>query len=109
MATATNKFTQNLKASHKDIIAKRAAILAEDAKDAQNDLITNLKKEVRLLETKLMNLEDLSPDTTITLRITPKDFDATQWVNELHNTKVQLSLKKIELDIATATYEEFFS
>lgn len=108
MATAANKFTKNLQASHKDIRGKRAELISSDAEDAQNDLVRELQQKKRDLERKLLNLEDLSPDTELSLKPTKGDFDAKSWVREVHKTKVELVLLEKELEIAEGTQSEYF-
>lgn len=108
MATVNNKFTKNLTASFKELRGQRATLLSASAEDAQSELIRDLKKKQRDYQTRLLSLEDLGPDCTTSLKITPKEFNAESWVRELHNAKLQLALIEQELKIAEDTYKEFF-
>jgi|SRR6187402_34768 len=108
MAEAKNKFEKNLSQAHKDIIGKRAKLFSQSAQDAQEDLVRDLQRRKRELETKLMNLDDLSPDSTMSLKVTRDGFDATVWVKEVQDTKVKLSILNVELEVAVATQKEYF-
>jgi hypothetical protein len=104
-----NKFTQNIAKTNSAIKADRAAILSENVKDEQLELINALKKQARVLQIKKMDLEDLSPDNAQSLHPAKKDFNAAQWVAELQQTKLQLKITNEKLLIAEETYEEYFT
>lgn len=103
-----NKFISNLTASNKEIKEQRAKFIAEDAQEAFNVLITSKQKEIRDLEKELMNLEDLSPTTAMSLMPTSDNFKAEEWVKKLTDTKIQLKISKEELQIIKETYSEYF-
>ena len=44
----------------------------------------------------------------MTLRIVSKDFDAKQWVADTQRLKVEIIVKKVELDSAKETMAEWF-
>lgn len=104
----TNKFTKNLTLSYKDIRGKRAEFISDDAQNAQEELIRDLQTKKRAFEKKLLNLEDLSPDSEMSLHPTKGSFDGKQWVKEIQDTKVNLQLLEVQLTIANATYDEYF-
>lgn len=108
MAATANKFTKNLTLSHKDVRGKRATFIAKNAEDAQIDLVRSLEAQSRALESKLLNLEDLQPDSSVSLRATGSDFDAATWVAEMQSTKMALALKNVEVDLAKGTLTEYF-
>lgn len=108
MAT-TNKFTKNLAMSRKDIKGKRAQLVSEEAKDAQEDLVRTLKQEYRELEKEQMNLDDIYPDDTTSMNAVKKDFNAKEWVAKVQSNKIAIALKKVELDTAEATLAEYFA
>jgi len=103
-----NKFIKNLTLANKDIIEKRALALSEDAKAEQGVLIVEFETELRVLKRKLMDLEDLSPESKVTLKATKDAFDAKLWVRDLHATKIEIRLVEEELETAKETYEEYF-
>lgn len=105
---ANSKFFNNLNASHADIKAKRAEIICQDAKAAQQKLIDELSQKDRDLQRKLMSLEDLGPDSTISLNPISGSFNASDWVKEVQEVKIELRLNSVELEIAKATYTEYF-
>ena len=104
-----NKFTKNLEATNKEIKGKRAQMIAIEVQEEQTDLLTKLKREKRALDKKLMDLEDLSPDSAYSLRPTAKDFNAKNWVKEIQDTKVSLRLIEVQIEIAEDTFKEYFS
>jgi hypothetical protein len=71
-------------------------------------MVQNLKKEKLSLQNKIAQMTDLSPEETTSLRPGGKNFDAASWAKNLHTAKMQLKLKQIELDEATAIYDEWF-
>lgn len=108
MATTANKFTKNLSQSRKDIRGKRASLIADDAKDAQEQLVRELKQEYRELERKLVNLDDIYPDDATSMNAVKRDFDAVDWVKQMQETKIALAMKKIEVETAELTAKEYF-
>lgn len=105
----SNKFTSTLSASNADIKSARAQLLADSTLDEVDSFISVLRKEKNQLSIKLNNLTDLAPDNTYSLRPGSKDFDAGKWVKELHTTKMELSLKTIQLSVAEEIKTEWFT
>ena len=104
-----NKFTRNITLSNKDIRGKRADIMSDNAKAAQQDLINALEAGKRQLTTKLMDLEDLSPDSELSLRPTKSGFDAEKWVSSLQEVKIALIENEVRLNCALGTFKEYFA
>ena len=104
-----SKFAEKLSASNKDIKSDRAEMLAEEVALEVNQFVGNLKKERLSLKNKVNRLTDLAPDSKDSLRPANKDFDASQWVSELHDAKMKLKLKEISLKVATDIEKEWFS
>jgi hypothetical protein len=104
-----NKFAQTLSASNADIKTTRAQALAETTVLEVESFIQSLKREKLQLNNKLNQLTDLAPDNTYSLRPGSKDFDASRWVNELHETKMEIKLKTIELEVASEIRNEWFT
>lgn len=102
------KFLKNLTASNKSIKDSRAKLIAEDAEQACRDLVLDIEKQIRDLKRTLMNLEDLSPDSALSLKPVSGDFDAIAWAKKINETKIELKLKQIDLDIAKETLTEYF-
>jgi hypothetical protein len=103
-----NKFVQNLTQSGDGIKQQRAELLGSQAKTAQSNLVNRLTNERDTLKLQLDSLQDLSPDTTISLKPGGDNFNAGNWVNQIQNLKVQLLNKEIELKVANDTYTEWF-
>ncbi|MEN6292320.1 MAG: hypothetical protein ABFD07_09960 [Methanobacterium sp.] len=104
-----SKFVNMLSASDSAIKETRAKQLAEDTVLEVDSFINNLKRELSKLNNKLTSLTDLAPDNTYSLRPGSKDFDASRWVNELHETKMEIKLKTIELEVASEIRNEWFT
>lgn len=108
MATAKTKFQRNLESSHKEIRGKRAKFLNEDAEVSMRRLVDKEKDKLRDLQRQEMNLEDMHPDSTTTLKVTKDKFDSVTWARELVEVRVEIKLQKAELQIAEDTYKEYF-
>lgn len=104
-----SKFVTMLSASNQDIKSSRAEMIAEETVIEVNQFVSILKKEKMLLKNKIVKLTDLAPDNTYSLRPGGKDFNPTKWVQELHQTKMDLKLKEIELAEAESILTEWFS
>lgn len=104
-----NKFEKMLSADNKTIKAARAKIVAEDIKDAQDEVVRNLRQEKRDFERRLIQLSDLSPDSEFSLKVIKDNFNAKEWAKETQAIKIELANKQVELELAEATYNEWFS
>ena len=104
-----NKFESKLSAGNKEILSERAKNLSDEVVLEVESFISNLKRERIQLANKLNNLTDLGPDNTYSLRPGSSDFKAASWVKELHQTRMDLKLKTIELEEAQAIYDEWFA
>lgn len=104
----SNLFISNLTKSNTEIKETRAKRIATQAEMAQDELVRSLKTRVLDLEAKLDDLEDLSPNSTMSLNPTRGEFKAKEWVCEMHDVKVQLANAKLELEIAQKTYDKYF-
>ena len=103
-----SKFAKTLSASDSSIKAARAQMLADTTVLEVDSLISNLKREVNQLKNKIVQLTDLAPDNTYSLRPGGKDYDPVKWVSQLHQCKLDLKLKEIELTEAEAIKSEWF-
>ena len=104
----TNYFVKNLSKLNNDIKESRAVRLAKQAEMAQDALLRKLKTTLLEKEGMLDDLEDLSPDTTVSLQVTRGDFNAVEWVNSVHNLKVDIANLTLEVEIAQTTYNKYF-
>jgi len=103
-----SKFVSMLSQDSKSTLSQRAEILAEEALTEVQDFMNKLKREKRELTSQILNLTDLAPENTYSLRPGSKDFKAKEWVAELHQCRMDLALKEIELKEAQAIYDEWF-
>lgn len=103
-----NKFTSMLSASNEGIKAERARILGSQASISAGRLVTDLQDQVLVLENRVYEMSDFAPESTDSLR-PAHNFNAATWIKELHKTRLDLRLKKIELREAEEIYAEWFS
>jgi hypothetical protein len=103
-----NKFISTLTASNKSIKDARAKMVSEDATDAQQELVRDLKKEKRELERRLMQLSDMGSDSALSLQVVKDTFKASDWAKEIQSIKVELANKTVELQLAEETFNEWF-
>lgn len=103
-----SKFTKMISASNSATLSSRAADLEEEVVLELNSFINKLKKEKSQLKSKINKLTDLAPENTTSLRPGHPDFDPAVWVANLHQCRMDLALKEVELTEAQAIYDEFF-
>lgn len=103
-----SKFVRDLTASDKTIKETRAKALAEDTLLEVDAFISNLRRQKSKLNSKLNDLTDLAPDNTYSLRPGAKGFDAAKWVAELHQVRMELAVKVVELEEAQFIYDTYF-
>lgn len=103
-----NKFTQLISDNGDSVLKRRAGNLATTAEIAQQTLINDLKNKKATLELQLANLTDLAPNNKLDLTPSSENWDPNKWVTEVQNTKQQLYNLGIQLQLAQATYDEFF-
>lgn len=90
-------------------LKRRAAQLATSAEIAQQNLVNALKQERTNIELRIASLTDLAPDSTDSLRVGSKDWDAVKWVKELQKAKQELYNVNIQLKLALETFDEYFT
>lgn len=103
-----NKFTQTISDNGDSVLKRRASNLATTAEIAQQTLINDLKNKKATLELQLANLTDLAPNNKLDLTPSSEKWDPNKWVTEVQNIKQQLYNLGIQLQLAQATYDEFF-
>jgi hypothetical protein len=104
-----NNFEKLLKSSNKEIKASRAKIVAEDVTDAAEELLRDAKKKKRDVEKRILGLSDLHKDSELSLRVVKTDFNAKQWLNDLHAAEIELMNAEIELSAAEKIYGKWFT
>jgi hypothetical protein len=104
-----SKFVKTLSASNGEIKTLRAESLAEEVKLEVETFLNNLKRESIQLKNKLTKLTDLAPDNKYSLRPGGDGFDAAAWIKELHQTKMDIALKEVELTQAEEIVKEWFT
>ena len=105
-----NLFVNNLTKSNNEIKATRAERIAKAAEKSQRSLVDKLDAEVDKLKARMEDLEDLSPDTELSLQpVKDGEFNSDNWVAEMQRTQIALANKELELEIAKRTYEKYFT
>ena len=102
------KFVVSLTRDNKSIKAARAKIIAEDAYDAQSEIVRTLSQEKREIEKQLLKLSDTSPDSEFSLKVVKDNFKASEWAKSIQALKVQLAMKEVEVKVAVDTFNEWF-
>lgn len=102
------KFAKMISASNSATLANRAHDLEEDVSLELNSFINELKKQKSKLKSTINKLTDLAPENTTSLRPGHPDFVPSKWVSELHQCRMDLALKEVELKEAEAIYNEYF-
>lgn len=102
------KFEKNLTASNESIKGTRAKLACDAAEAATEKIIAEIKDRKRKLEMKLAKLDDLNPDTTVSLNVSD-NFNPDTWASEMQNTKVALVLVNGELKVAQETMKDYFT
>jgi len=103
-----NKLQKMLKASSKEIRGIRGDLLSNNIKREQSRLVMDLEDELETMKEKLNSLNDLYPNSEMTLRIVSKDFNPKAWVQDIQKLKVDVKMKEVELAIAKETTDEWF-
>jgi len=101
-----NKLERKLSADRKTALSERATIAVADLSDEGTSFLTRLEKEKRSIEKEIINLTDIGPNSTTSLRIS--DINAEEWYSKLHALKLDLRLKEIEIEVAKEINKEWF-
>lgn len=104
-----NKFVQAIAGTAEGIKLQRANNVALAAKLAQEALINDLRQMVQGISARLTQHLDIGPDSGDSLRPVDKNFNAEVWVATVQEFKVTLKGANERLEIAEATYAEWFA
>ena len=102
-----NKFISRLAGNGDAVKLRRAQVVSESARIAQEALVNNIKAQLNRLEVQLEQLTDLAPETTDSLR-PGAGFQASDWVKGVQALKREIRDTKLDLETAEATYNEWF-
>ena len=105
-----NKFEKLISANGDSTLKRRASIISNESKMAQEDIVATIKRALNQEELKLMSLTDFAPTQTTSLQ--PGNFaqgGATEWAQNLQKCKENIYNLKIKLKIAEETYNEYFT
>lgn len=103
-----SKFLNRLTSSNDQIKTTRAKRAMTQAKFAQESKIRELTEKKMSLENEIEDITDLGPNSTYSLKPVGDDFNASQWVADLHQKKSALKMVELELEIAQETFNEWF-
>lgn len=106
--TGVTKFQKIVASTGKDVLDQRARIVFNATRAAMQDHVTGLERRRDALELELLNLTDLSVETTDSLRPGSKHFKADQWVGAMCELKREMVDVEEQLSIATEVQTEYF-
>ena len=91
-------------------LSERASLLANQAEEVINGLLTEKKQDLNILKMRRQKLLDFAPDSTESL--IPKgynDWDAKSWAMQLHDIDVEILEVLDSIDILKSLIEELFT
>jgi hypothetical protein len=103
------KFQTILASTGTAVLDRRAANIVKTTKAAMTAKINALQAKRDDLESKILDLTDLSVETKDSLRPGDKNFNATAWVDNLCGLTLQLELLDQEIDIVEQVNAEYFT
>lgn len=104
----TTLFYNNLTANNNGIIAKRAELIFKQGESAARKQLEALKDEYAELELKEMNLEDLSPETTVSLLPAEGKFEGSKWFAQLSEIAIKKDIIERKISIVEKIYSKYF-
>lgn len=104
-----NKFTELISNNTSSTLTRRASSIATAAEIAQQNIVNQLKQKKSEVELQIINLTDLAPESSDSLRPGDKDWDAKEWALQLQEAKQTLYNINIQLKLAEETYNEYFT
>lgn len=104
----STKFSTILSSTGTAVLKRRANIINDNARQAQLDLINTLKKKLRVVDSRIADLEDLSVKSTDSL-VVGESFDADVWVEKMQQNRLDKRDLQIELEIAESVMAEYFT
>lgn len=102
------KFATILASTGQAVLDKRAEAVLKGAKNAMKKKLDGLNDKKDDLELQILNLTDLSVETKDSLRPGDKNFNPTQWVDQLCSLTLELELLNQEIEITENVAEEYF-
>jgi len=100
-------FYLNLVQDNTAIKKGRAKTLANQAMRAKAQILTTCINNLEQAKFKLEKLNDLSPDTSVSLKYRD-DFDPDKWAAETHEVEMEIGVLQMEYEIAVTSYEKHF-
>lgn len=107
-AAKVSKFQTILTSTGQEVLDKRSEIVLNRTKSAMLDRIASLNRQKENLELEVLNLTDLSIETTDSLRPGSKAYNADAWVDELISLHTQIQEVDEVLEVANSVYQEYF-
>lgn len=104
-----NKFQSNLTKDVSGIKKQRAEIISAAVESEHEEILRELYNKKRQIITELLNLEDLSPENTFSLKPGGENFDAKIWVRKNHQLNLELLEVEVEIKIAEDTKKKWFT
>lgn len=104
-----NKFEKTLSGNSKDVLGDRSKNLSNSVISEMDAIVIDLKRRKNNLETEVVNLTDLAPENSYSLRPGTANFSAKEWASKMQATKLSIAQVDVELAVANSIIEEWFT
>ena len=102
------KFYANLVLEAKGIKEQRAHIMTRNTMRSQAAIIQGIQKRLDDIDEKELNLTDLSPENTYSLKPGGNNFTSQAWTEELQGLGIRRREVQVEMDVAMENFEKWF-
>ena len=102
-----SKFKKMLTTNGADLVEIRATNKENDAKEAFNAEKLEVEKQIRELNTKIAEMEDMAVRSTDAL-VVGENVDMVEWVNNRINYELQLNDLNVEKEIIEKLITKYF-
>ena len=102
-----SKFKKMLTTSGSDLVEIRATNRENDAKEAFNAEKMEVEKQIREINAKIVEMEDMAVRSTDAL-VVGENVDMTEWVNNRINYELQLNDLNVEKEIIDRLISKYF-
>lgn len=103
------KFQTILASTGTAVLDRRAANILKTTKAAMTNKLNSLYSKRDTLESKILDLTDLSVETKDSLRPGDKNFNADQWVDTLCKYTLEMELLEQEIEVVESVQAEYFN
>lgn len=98
---------QRLTATPAAVRRQRAQIIDSQLRNKQLELISNLRSKCDAIELQINQLTDIAPSSTTSLKM--EAVDAQNLVENLQSLSTELTMAKVDLEVAEKNYKTWFA